>query len=127
MSKAAGPGLCKNGPNGEIEKEVIALSKEYRIATPYTSFLVLESEAAYDQRGIDRKGNAYKPPTPTVQAPSPPSATGKVTVPGRDEPGLFFPEAKESDHNESADAGKPVKSAAGISMNPNLPCSRVND
>src|SRR6185436_11873692 len=61
--------IRKHGENVEIVKEVIALAKQYRIATPYTSFLVLESEAAYDQYGIDRKGNAYKPPTTTVQAP----------------------------------------------------------
>jgi Ca-activated chloride channel family protein len=98
--------IRKNGQNAEVVTEVIALSKQYRIATPYTSFLVLESEAAYDQRGIDRKGNTYKPPSPTVQAPAPaPRTTGKVYVPGKDEgfeSPVFIPEAKESDHNESA-------------------------
>src|SRR6185436_12291820 len=63
--------IRKHGENKEIVDEVIALAKRYRIATPYTSFLVLESEAAYDQNGIDRKGNTYKAPTPTVKSPLP--------------------------------------------------------
>jgi Mg-chelatase subunit ChlD len=117
--------LRKNGQNPEIVKELISLSKQYRIATPYTSFLVLESEAAYDQHGIDRKGNTYKPPTPTVQAPAAPGRnTVRITVPTPDAPGAFerrpvpadrptaqptdepavsFPETKVSDHFESAD------------------------
>jgi Ca-activated chloride channel family protein len=68
--------IRKHGENKEIVDEVIALAKQYRIATPYTSFLVLESEAAYDQHGIDRKGNTYKAPTPTVLAPPPPGTPG---------------------------------------------------
>lgn len=91
MRKIAGQldELRRNGNNPEVVAEVIALSKQYRIATPYTSFLVLESEAAYDQQGIDRRGNSYKPPTPTVQAPPPAPATpnrgtGKVYVPPAD-------------------------------------------
>lgn len=93
--------LRRNGENKEVVAELIALSKQYRIATPYTSFLVLESEAAYDQQGIDRKGSGYKPPTPTVQAPPPAPApspyAGRVFVPGKNE-------GSGSDHNESADS-----------------------
>src|SRR6185503_11978018 len=113
MRKVAGllDEIRKHGENVEIVKEVIALAKQYRIATPYTSFLVLESEAAYDQYGIDRKGNAYKPPTTTVKAPLPgPDTFARKGIPKddqvaqpTDEPAIFFPEAKESDHNESAD------------------------
>ena len=95
--------IRQHGENPEIVNEVIALAKQYRIATPYTSFLVLESEAAYDQHGIDRKGKNYKPPTPTAQAPAAAGATGKVYVPSKDEPAIWFPEAKASDRNESAD------------------------
>jgi Ca-activated chloride channel homolog len=134
MRKIAGllDDIRRGGTNPEIVKEVVNLSKQYRIATPYTSFLVLESESAYDQHGIDRKGNDYKAPTPTVKAPADPSAApfaagvnrpSNVVVkvdrsrdlferkgPSRDdqvpapsdEPAVFFPEAKESDHNESA-------------------------
>src|SRR5436190_10646531 len=121
--------IRRNGHNEETVRQVIALSKQYRIATPYTSFLVLENESAYDQAGIDRKGNSYKPPTPTAQAPStaphsivlarpnpvvvtverprdvyerkgmPRDPAGAVPV---DEPAIFFPAAK-SDHNESSD------------------------
>jgi len=121
--------IRRNGHNAETVGQIVALSKQYRIATPYTSFLVLESESAYDQAGIDRKGNSYKPPTPTAQAPStaphtiivtrPPAVVVKVErrpdvyerkgipadrggVPS-EEPAVFFPEAKLSDHNESND------------------------
>jgi len=99
--------IRKHGENREIVDEVIALAKQYRIATPYTSFLVLENEAAYDQHGIDRKGNTYKPPTTTVLAPPPPAYERRGVPRDADapvkEPAIFFPEAKESDHNESAD------------------------
>jgi Ca-activated chloride channel family protein len=122
--------IRRNGHNPETVSQIIALSKQYRIATPYTSFLVLESEAAYDQAGIDRKGNGYKPPTPTAQAPSttphtvvvtrPPSVVVKVDrrpdvyerkgIPAdrggagtSEEPAVFFPESK-SDHFESSDS-----------------------
>jgi Ca-activated chloride channel family protein len=102
--------IRKHGENPEMVNEVIALAKQYRIATPYTSFLVLESEAAYDQYGIDRKGNAYKPPTTTVKAPPLRDVFERKGIPKDDqgaqqtnEPAIFFPEAKESDHNESAD------------------------
>jgi len=96
----------RNGQNPEVVREIIALAKQYRIVTPYTSFLVLESEAAFDQQGIDRKGNQYKPPTPTVQAPDQrrydrpadsAGATGKV----------YVPPANLLDHNESADDPRP--------------------
>jgi Ca-activated chloride channel family protein len=118
----------RNGHDNETVGQIVALSKQYRIATPYTSFLVLESESAYDQAGIERKGNSYKPPTPTAQAPSttphtvvvtrPPAVVVKVDrrpevferkgIPAdrggdpTEEPAVFFPEAK-SDHNESSD------------------------
>jgi len=118
MKKVAGllDQIRRHGENAEIVAEVIALAKQYRIATPYTSFLVLESEAAYDQQGIERKGNAYKPPTTTVQAPAGAlKKNGSVYVPGPDDaPALFFPEARESDHNESpADAVKGAPAGGG--------------
>lgn len=44
------------GENAELKDEVIRLSREYGIMTPYTSFLVLEDDKAYVQHGIDRRG-----------------------------------------------------------------------
>ena len=38
--------------NQELIDEIVALSKEHGIMTPYTSFLVLESEEEYDRYGI---------------------------------------------------------------------------
>ncbi len=43
-----------NGEEPELKDEVILLSKEFGIMTPYTSYLVLENEKAYEQHGIDR-------------------------------------------------------------------------
>jgi Ca-activated chloride channel family protein len=110
MRKVAGllDEIRRDGQNPELVREVIALAKEHRLATPYTSFLVLESEAAYDQQGLDRKGNKFQPPTPTVQAPET-RQFGRPALakdePRRDqEPSVFAPELKASDHNESADA-----------------------
>jgi hypothetical protein len=47
--------IRRQGKNAELVADVIRLSREYRVATPYTSFLVLEDEAAYDREGIDRR------------------------------------------------------------------------
>jgi uncharacterized protein YegL len=41
-----------NGENRELVDEIVRLSKEFGIMTPYTSFLVLEKEAAYEDWGI---------------------------------------------------------------------------
>ncbi len=43
-----------HGRSDELVDEVVRLSKEYGIATPYTSYLVLENEDAYRQHGIVR-------------------------------------------------------------------------
>jgi Ca-activated chloride channel family protein len=43
-----------HGETKELMDEVVRLSKEYGIATPYTSYLVLENEDAYRQHGIMR-------------------------------------------------------------------------
>lgn len=45
------------GENAELKDEVVRLSREYGIMTPYTSFLVLEDDKAYVQYGIDRRGS----------------------------------------------------------------------
>ncbi len=80
-------GIRRSGENPELVQQVIALSRQYRITTPYTSFLVLETEAAYDQHGIERRGANFKPPAPVANAPAPPpqTGTGKIFVPANDE------------------------------------------
>ncbi|HLY11920.1 MAG TPA: VIT domain-containing protein [Planctomycetota bacterium] len=100
--------MRRTGQNAESVGQVIALAKQYRIATPYTSFLVLESEAAFDQQGIDRKGNGYKPPTATTMVPGPspegrPLLAKEESGAGALRPKALAPEALPSDHNESAD------------------------
>jgi len=44
-----------HGETKELADEVVRLSKEYGIATPYTSYLVLENEDAYRLHGIMRR------------------------------------------------------------------------
>ncbi len=42
------------GPSS-TEKDIVALSTQYRVLSPYTSMLVLETEADYDRFHIDRR------------------------------------------------------------------------
>jgi Ca-activated chloride channel family protein len=42
-----------NGEKEELVEEIVRLSKEYGVMTPYTSFLVLETDADYEEWGIE--------------------------------------------------------------------------
>jgi Ca-activated chloride channel homolog len=66
-----------HGENPELKEEVIRLSTAYGIETPYTSFLVLESEQQYQQYGIKRDNTV----TATKSLPSG-VATGPAPTPG---------------------------------------------
>jgi hypothetical protein len=49
-------GASRRGERSDaFEKEVVALSTEYRVLSPYTSMLVLETEADYERFHIDRR------------------------------------------------------------------------
>ena len=64
------------GSSDELIQEVVRLSQEYGIATPYTSYLVLENGDAYKQhgivrgRGLDRLAEGTVFGTPTTLAPA---------------------------------------------------------
>jgi Ca-activated chloride channel family protein len=68
--------LRLHGEKKELRDEVIRLSKEYGIATPYTSYLVLEDEDQYVRHGlVDREalraaGRAGPSPTSEPEAPA---------------------------------------------------------
>jgi predicted Zn-dependent protease len=47
--------LLGQGQTPEVKADVIALSEEYYIMTPYTSFLVLESDADRERFGVTRR------------------------------------------------------------------------
>src|SRR5579864_8230811 len=47
--------LLDQGSSAAIRDEIIALSEEYQIITPYTSFLVLESDADRQRFGVKRR------------------------------------------------------------------------
>jgi Ca-activated chloride channel family protein len=100
--------IRRNGENREVVDEVVALSRRYRIATPYTSFLVLENEQAYDRHGIDRKGATWQPPGTLAKGDVPlPRATGKVFVPDVNE--TIDDEAFHKETSVLADSDKPFK------------------
>ena len=47
--------LLEQGRSQEIKDEIIALSEEYKIMTPYTSFLVLESDADRERFKVKKR------------------------------------------------------------------------
>lgn len=47
--------LLEQGSSEAIKDEIIALSEEYNIITPYTSFLVLESDADRERFGVKKR------------------------------------------------------------------------
>jgi predicted Zn-dependent protease len=47
--------LLQEGASQKIINEIIALSERYHIMTPYTSFLVLESDAQRERFGVNRR------------------------------------------------------------------------
>jgi Ca-activated chloride channel family protein len=63
-----------SGEQAELKDEVLALSKEYGIMTPYTSYLVLENEQAYQQHDIPRPGLAMRAPATMDQGGAPSAA-----------------------------------------------------
>jgi tetratricopeptide (TPR) repeat protein len=44
----------RRGEPADLRSAIVAMSRRYQVMTPYTSFLVLESEEAYKQYQIDR-------------------------------------------------------------------------
>lgn len=47
--------LLEQGRSAAIKEDIIALSEEFHIMTPYTSFLVLESDADRERFGVKRR------------------------------------------------------------------------
>ncbi|MEX2608125.1 MAG: VIT domain-containing protein [Kiritimatiellia bacterium] len=47
--------LLAQGPAPEIQEQIISLSEAYQIMTPYTSFLVLESDADRERFAVEKK------------------------------------------------------------------------
>jgi len=62
-----------HGETRELVEEVVRLSKEFGIATPYTSFLVLEDADAYIRHGIMRRQamDTARQLAPSAAAPAP--------------------------------------------------------
>ncbi len=47
--------LLEQGQSSEVRDQIIALSENYQIMTPYTSFLVLESDADRERFGVKKR------------------------------------------------------------------------
>jgi Ca-activated chloride channel family protein len=94
-----------HGEEKELKDEVITLSKQYGIMTPYTSYLVLENEQQYLKYGIKRQrvtrkdapakkpaphtfGGSYKMMAPTPEAPA--SLSREKTIPAYDALGTEY-------------------------------------
>jgi Ca-activated chloride channel family protein len=71
-----------HGEEKELKDEVIRLSKEYAIMTPYTSYLVLEGEADYKTHGIDRRQFSGEPRSMGKGGGAGPTSRGGGGVPG---------------------------------------------
>ena len=85
-----------HGEAKELKDEVITLSKQYGIMTPYTSYLVLENEQQYAQHGIkrpDRKQIAKK------KTPKPKSRPRTFYLPTQ-----FDPVLKDRERRKTATA-----------------------
>ncbi len=44
----------REGPSAALESEIVTLSTQHRVMSPYTSLLVLETQGDYDRYGLDR-------------------------------------------------------------------------
>jgi len=67
-----------SGEEAELKDEVLKLSKEYGIMTPYTSYLVLENEQAYKQHGIPRPTLSQRSPGKMGKAGGPSAPPGQA-------------------------------------------------
>jgi len=78
--------IRRHGESRELKDEVVALAKKYAVATPYTSFLVMEDETAtpppstvgrWEWRG-ERRPSAGPSRVPAGTAPATASVTGSA-------------------------------------------------
>ncbi len=68
-----------HGENKELKDEVVQLSKDYGIVTPYTSYLVLEDDQAYEKHGIERRDAEAE--EVAARWTRPPAASAPTTTP----------------------------------------------
>ncbi len=84
-----------------IQNRIVGLSREWSLLSPYTAFLVLETEKEYATWGIDRRARRryWKPADTRPQAPLPPEWLASVTPKEQARPG---PRAWDEKHFNKA-------------------------
>jgi len=99
------------GESAELKDEVIRLSREFGIMTPYTSYLVLEDDKAYADRGIDRAAAA--PARPVTREDGFLYAAGDRR---KSEPGRSSGGAVRGDEDANGSAMRQESGARAIAM-----------
>ncbi len=107
-----------NGEEKELKDEVVLLSTEYGIMTPYTSYLILESDEEYARRGIPRTAMQ----NPVTSAPP---AAKLAESEGRERlwaDRLVRPDAERRRSSQRATGGEiPLDTAAGARSMDGIP------
>jgi Ca-activated chloride channel family protein len=93
--------IAQNGENAETKNEVIQLSKQYGIVTPYTAYLAMEPDGARDPRV--RRDAAPAAPLSSMDALK--SSTGSANVKAYKAMGKIQQQANVKDLEEAQMAG----------------------
>jgi tetratricopeptide (TPR) repeat protein len=92
----------------DARKRVLALSQEWSLLSPYTAFLVLESEQDYQRWQVDRRARRryWRPADARPEAPLPPSWVDRVTAPRKGKTAEERPLSTLRDAREATNAGR---------------------
>ena len=82
-----------HGNNDELRQEIVRLGKKYAIATPYTSFLVVEDETVAQRRRVNRRLGRRSAVTPGSPPPPPTESKARREHRARNDADIFFGES----------------------------------
>lgn len=105
--------IHQNGEHPEVKSEVVALSKQYGIITPYTSFLALEpSEEGGVRYDISPQGNTAAAPMGDISGYR--TSKGKGAVQLQKSLSAMKMQASSAQMAEAQNAGMPPGAAIGV-------------
>jgi hypothetical protein len=124
------------GPSGALSTEMVGISTRYRVLSPKTSLLVLETDADYQRFGIDRRALGdilvadgsrvstlqrppFTPPKPVAVAAAPPAPRGALEK-RKDKGGRAAPPRPSPVSVASRPAAKPSPASGGVAANRGL-------